>query len=871
MAIRFFYHDPLDFPNNGGSFMVCEASYETKRTGPTTIELTINTKFTARKTSLEVREYNVDYDHKRDGAYETISEKIVGGKEWEFTRKFTYTVTKESGFISFWYSAYYNKDGNAVDISGYETTINAWYPGYITVAIPSKPVITNIRTNQFSFSWEVLEDGGEYPTLHTEIYNHPDYPNQWKALEDINGYGYISSGTVTGLTRYTNYKLRAYVTNSAGGNRSEEVSFFTMPEDPKFSTILLTNKKADSVNYSWSAIDNGGKALTTYKTQIVNGQYGEWTDWKVSSDTSACSGTITDLLHNTLYEIRAYASNGLSEAYSSSIEFTTLGNGPNITEFRAQSIDSHEITMIYSAEYDRNAVFDHYFIQYREFGETEWIQLPMSTRIVSGVKSCQRYEFRILITDSWNRTTTSNIVDVYTSADIFTPDAPAISDSGSNKVITENFTFPDNTGIKIINNYIFVVNKDGTNNFICLDSFGEGNDIRNVSFNPSNENTYLHPYKDYVAYYIFNDNLGNNYVSENAEFHLKNDHETLKIIKSSGDIVNLPFKIINSNNGEITEINYRDVVKLSKSMRYILIGSNGIKQHESYQVIPFSMNCGNFDIEGQIVFCVYAYNFVYCTFRSLKIKSNDNKSYYNSNNSLKIEVVNDSCKEKLLTMKTPNEITSEFKEIISLTYGIDTYSFFSINDNNLKFTIKIELGRLFNSTDTNVYEKEIILEDFGSIVSSELNDHFSDNSIVEIDVYDENNNCISTGKILSSLQNNNVISVNNGNATDGNHSDQSKYVMTNGADTFILDLGKEYNISKVDIWRRWNPNDINDNNFARYIYHNNFVYGLNNDKEICYKFFDYRSLDIGDNSFETSDGRSFIINNISDRENMPHA
>ena len=68
----------------------------------------------------------------------------------------------------------------------------------------------------------------------------------------------------------------------------------------------------------------------------------------------------------------------------------------------------------------------------------------------------------------------------------------------------------------------------------------------------------------------------------------------------------------------------------------------------------------------------------------------------------------------------------------------------------------------------------------------------------------------------------------------------------------LLDLGDEYDVSKIQIWRRYSDS-------FNYTYADNFIYGLNNDREICYKFFDYRHEHQVTKYSENSGGRIFSI------------
>lgn len=373
--------------------------------------------------------------------------------------------------------------------------------------------------------------------------------------------------------------------------------------------------------------------------------------------------------------------------------------------------------------------------------------------------------------------------------------------------------------------------------------------------------------------------FGTSHISEQSLFTLRNDHETIKLIESNGSSRSVKMNLINNLNGN--SVNYKDIVKLSNEIRYIMIGSSGIKNHNLTNNVKFYLDAGNFYISGILSIYVTCYKISHVRLTSFRIKHKNLEVYNNSNNSMKISIITNSSNDKLTTIHDFGETSNNLEEILSPN-GYDTSSYFNINNlnNDLKFKIQVQIGRLYNSKDDTIYETEVSVDN--EILNALKNQHYFCNSLVELDVYDENGTNVSFGKPITSNQKNNVISINGGNVTDNNHIDQSKYVRTSGADTFILDLGQEYKISKLNVWRKWNDidtkTDIYENEIINtlfqedFIYQDNFIYGLNKDKEICYKFYDYRS----NNYFgyteksETENGREFLIDNISNLENMPH-
>lgn len=97
------------------------------------------------------------------------------------------------------------------------------------------------------------------------------------------------------------------------------------PVIPTLTTNAVTNITINSVTTGGSVTKDGGKEVITYgvcwstsNSPTVSGSH--TTDGK---GTGSFSSTITDLAPNTLYYIRAYATNSIGTAYGNELSFTT--------------------------------------------------------------------------------------------------------------------------------------------------------------------------------------------------------------------------------------------------------------------------------------------------------------------------------------------------------------------------------------------------------------------------------------------------------------------------------------------------------------------------------------------------------------------
>lgn len=166
--------------------------------------------------------------------------------------------------------------------------------------------------------------------------------------DDGQGMGGYTS-TLEGLTAATTYYVRAYATNACGTAYGEERTFTTATSTgdtndttqnngniPSVTTNDVTDVTTNSAVCGGNVISDGGSAVTAYgicwsttPNPTIDNSYtqdGQGIGNFVSS--------ITELLENTTYYVRAYAINVNGTAYGEERSFTTLaGNTINGHEY----------------------------------------------------------------------------------------------------------------------------------------------------------------------------------------------------------------------------------------------------------------------------------------------------------------------------------------------------------------------------------------------------------------------------------------------------------------------------------------------------------------------------------------------------------
>ncbi|MFH1159429.1 MAG: hypothetical protein V1733_00575 [bacterium] len=202
------------------------------------------------------------------------------------------------------------------------TTLPPVLPTVFTTAV------TNITQHTATSGGHVTSDGGSSVTARGVCWSTS--PNPTTANNhtlDGSGTGVFVSN-LTGLTPNTLYYVRAYATNSVGTAYGNELTFTTLPAPvlPTVFTTAVTNITQDTATSGGHVTSDGGSPVTA-----------RGVCWSTSSNPTTAnshtldgSGTgvfvsnLTGLTPNTLYYVRAYATNSVGTAYGNELTFTTL-------------------------------------------------------------------------------------------------------------------------------------------------------------------------------------------------------------------------------------------------------------------------------------------------------------------------------------------------------------------------------------------------------------------------------------------------------------------------------------------------------------------------------------------------------------------
>ncbi|MCX6279002.1 MAG: DUF1566 domain-containing protein [Bacteroidetes bacterium] len=197
---------------------------------------------------------------------------------------------------------------------------------FVTLPTVTTTAVTNITQTTAKSGGNITPGGGAPVTARGVCWNTTANPTIMDShTDDGTGTGVFISN-MTELTGNTLYYVRAYATNCSGTVYGNQQTFTTSPvlatvaTDPAIYITLTTATSGGNVTATgganitdrgvcWSASPNP----TTADSKTING-----------TGTGMFVSNLISLTPNTVYFIRAYATNSVGTAYGNEITFTTL-------------------------------------------------------------------------------------------------------------------------------------------------------------------------------------------------------------------------------------------------------------------------------------------------------------------------------------------------------------------------------------------------------------------------------------------------------------------------------------------------------------------------------------------------------------------
>lgn len=190
--------------------------------------------------------------------------------------------------------------------------------------------VVNIESSSALSGGIIKSDGGESIQSKGVCWGTTENPTVTdQKTVNGNGSGEFTS-EINGLTAGTTYHVRAYATNALGTAYGNNLSFSTTTALPTVTTTSITNITSSSASTGGNVTSNGGLTLTARgvcwsTSQNPNVDNSKTTDGNL---VGTFTSSITGLIANTTYYVRAYATNSLGTAYGTEIPFTTLTDSP---------------------------------------------------------------------------------------------------------------------------------------------------------------------------------------------------------------------------------------------------------------------------------------------------------------------------------------------------------------------------------------------------------------------------------------------------------------------------------------------------------------------------------------------------------------
>jgi len=197
----------------------------------------------------------------------------------------------------------------------------------VKVPVLTTNVITDLSGMTATCGGNITSDGGATVTARGVCWSTGQSPTiSDSKTSDGTGAGSFTSA-ITGLSPTTAYFVRAYATNSTGTGYGSAISFTTLGDYhiPELTTIAVSDITITTAMCGGNITSDGGSTVTARGVCWSLGQTPTITDSKTTDGAGAGTfvSSISDLIPNTTYYARAYATNVAGTAYGSAMSFTT--------------------------------------------------------------------------------------------------------------------------------------------------------------------------------------------------------------------------------------------------------------------------------------------------------------------------------------------------------------------------------------------------------------------------------------------------------------------------------------------------------------------------------------------------------------------
>jgi len=210
--------------------------------------------------------------------------------------------------------------------------------------------VTSITVNSAVSGGNITSDGGAPITARGVVWSNlqnPTVENHLGKTTDGTGTGSFTSN-LAGLSLYTTYYVRAYAINSVDTSYGNQQTFTTSNGMITLTTTSVTSITATSAVSGGNITSDGGAPITARgvvwsisQDPTVDTNQGKTTD---STGTGSFTSNLTNLQPQTVYYVRAYATNSVGTRYGNQQTFITKDGLPILTTTSVSSITATSAT-----------------------------------------------------------------------------------------------------------------------------------------------------------------------------------------------------------------------------------------------------------------------------------------------------------------------------------------------------------------------------------------------------------------------------------------------------------------------------------------------------------------------------------------------
>lgn len=267
-------------------------------------------------------------------------------------QNFNSTMTNLSPISNYYYRAYATNSRGTAYGNTYNFTTQDQLPVVTTFEV------TNIGANSATSGLSISNNGS--PILEAGIIWQSAYNQNDLSIENYDGINNNGEGNLemTNLNRGLTYNVRAFAKNSKGYAYGDIKYFNTISTVPNIDIISITEATTNSATVrigtaNWDYIDDGGSQMTVNGVIIGDNEDVSLENYKriyTNCENGDCPSSrynayFNNLLPNTTYYVKGYATNANGTGYTEVDTFTTQAGVPVVYGGRVNNVTSNSVTI----------------------------------------------------------------------------------------------------------------------------------------------------------------------------------------------------------------------------------------------------------------------------------------------------------------------------------------------------------------------------------------------------------------------------------------------------------------------------------------------------------------------------------------------